>query len=113
MSTLSEKSKIKRATDPIDQLIFEGGLRIKRIFFDQELDLMIVLLNNRKVLRRPLSDFKALHAATLEQLENYENDGIGIHWPALDEDLSLRGFLKYELGSSMSFAVPGKLQKEE
>jgi hypothetical protein len=112
MSTLGEKSKNKRATDPIDQLVFEDGLRIKRIFFDQELDLIIVLLNNRKVLRRPLSDFKALHTATLEDLENYENDGIGIHWPTLDEDLSLRGFLKYELGSSMSLAVSNKLHKE-
>jgi hypothetical protein len=112
MSTLDEKSKNKRATDPIDQLIFEDGLRIKRIFFDQELDLVIVLLNNKKVLKRPLSDFKALDTATLQDLENYENDGIGIHWPALDEDLSLRGFLKYELGSSMSAAITGKLQKE-
>ncbi|WP_394366572.1 DUF2442 domain-containing protein [Cyclobacterium salsum] len=25
------------------------------------------------------------------------NDGVAIHWPDLDEDLSLRGFLKYEL----------------
>jgi Protein of unknown function (DUF2442) len=61
------------------------------------LDLIIVLLNNKKILKRPLSDFKRLAQATDVQLNNFENDGIGIHWPEVDEDLSLRGFLKYEL----------------
>ena len=88
---------IKRATDPLDQLIFEGGLRIQRVWFDRELDLIVVLLNNKKILKRPLSDFKRLAQATDAQLHNFENNGIGIHWPEVDEDLSLRGFLKYEL----------------
>lgn len=87
----------KRASDPLDQLIFEEGLRMQRVWFDRTLDLIVVLLNNKKVLKRPLSDFKRLAAATEEQLSNFENDGIGIHWPDVDEDLSLRGFLKYEL----------------
>src|SRR5690554_6138702 len=97
MNTSKDKIANKRASDPIDQLIFEGGLRMKRICFDRELDLIIVLLNNKKLLKRPLSDFKRLASATEEQLNHFDNDGIGIHWPELDEDLSLRGFLKYEL----------------
>lgn len=90
----------KKASDPLDQLIFEGGLRIQQVWFDRTLDLIVVLLNNKKVLKRPLSDFKRLATATEEQLTNFENDGIGIYWPDVDEDLSLRGFLKYELANT-------------
>jgi hypothetical protein len=93
----STKISNKRATDPLDQLIFEEGLRIKSVWLDQELDLIIVLLNNKKIIQRPISDFNRLKTATKDELNNYENDGIGIHWPDIDEDLSLRGFLKYEL----------------
>jgi len=87
----------KNATDPIDRLIFEGGLRIKSVWFDKDLDLIIILLNNKKILKRPLSEFNRLTNASQKQLLDFENDGIGIHWSQLDEDLSLRGFLKYEL----------------
>lgn len=97
MSTLNKKIVNKKATDPLDKLIFEDGLRMKMIWFDQDLDLIIVLLNNKKIIQRPISDFPKLKSATVEQLRNYENDGIGVHWPDIDEDLSLRGFLKYEL----------------
>lgn len=97
MNTSNNDIVNKKASDPLDQLIFEGGLRIRQIWFDRPLDLIIVLLNNKKVLKRPLSDFKQLATATEEQLTHFENDGIGIHWPDIDEDLSLRGFLKYEL----------------
>ena len=97
MSTSDNKIVNKRASDPLDQLIYEEGLRMQQVWFDTNLDLIIVLLNNKKILKRPLSDFKRLAGATQEQLHNYENDGIGIHWPDVDEDLSLRGFLKYEL----------------
>jgi len=87
----------KRATDPLNILIFEEGLRIKSVWFDKDLDLMIVLMNNRKIIQRPISNFDRLKNATIEQLKNHENDGVGIHWPDIDEDISLRGFLKYEL----------------
>lgn len=97
MNTSNNNIVNKKASDPLDQLIFEGGLRIQQVWFDRTLDLIVVLLNNKKVLKRPLSDFDRLATATEEQLTNFENDGIGIHWPDVDEDLSLRGFLKYEL----------------
>jgi len=44
-----------------------------------------------------ISDFKLLKNATLQQLENYENEGVVIYWKDLDEDLSLRCFLVNEL----------------
>ncbi len=93
----SNKIIDKRATDPIDRLIFDGRLRIKTLWFDQDLDLLVVLLNNKKIIKRPISDFSRLKSASKTQLDNFENDGIGIYWPDIDEDLSLRGFLKYEL----------------
>lgn len=97
MNTSENKIENKRATDPIDQLIFEEGLRIKSLWIDKALDMIIVLLNNKKLLKRPLSNFKSLTNASPSQLADFENDGTGIHWPQLDEDISLRWFLKYEL----------------
>ena len=97
MKTSDNRLVNKRASDPLDQLIFEEGLRTQQVWFDRDLDLIVVLLNNKKALKRPLFDFKRLANAREEQIHNFENDGIGIHWPDVDEDLSLRGFLKYEL----------------
>ena len=98
MNTLKNKKIVnKKTTDPIDRLVFEEGLRINDVYINKDLDLIIVLLNNKKIIQRPLSDFVTLYKASLKQLKIFECDGIGIHWPTLDEDLSLRGFLKYEI----------------
>ena len=83
--------------DGLDTLIYEDGLRIQQIYFTPALDLMLIVLNNKKVMKRAISEFKRLASATEQQLINFENDGIGVHWPEVDEDLSLRGFLQYEL----------------
>jgi len=83
--------------DAIDQLIYEEGLRIKHLHIDKDLDLLLLILNNGKLLRRSISEFKLLRNATSEQLDNFINDGTGVHWPDVDEDLSLRGFLRSEL----------------
>src|SRR5271157_1535236 len=41
--------------------------------------------------------FERLSGATAEQLCKYEliGGGIGVHWPDLDEDVSIRGFVRY------------------
>lgn len=43
----------------------------------------------------PLAWFHRLSSATLKQLQNYEISpaGYGIHWPDLDEDISIKAFL--------------------
>ena len=58
-----------------------------------------LILNNKKVLTHPISSSQLLADATEEQRSNYEllGKGIGIHWPDLDEDLSLKGFLQEEI----------------
>lgn len=91
----------KERFDPIDKMIFEEGLRIQKLFFDKELDLMLIVLNNKKVLKESISKFKLLQQASESQLEKYEISRTGVHWSELDEDLSLRGFLKTAMLSSV------------
>ena len=86
-----------KAQNVLDVLIHEKGLRIHSVYFNTDLDMMLVILNNKRVIQRNISDFKLLKNATSKQLENYENEGMGIYWKDLDEDLSLRGFLVNEL----------------
>lgn len=85
--------------DALESLILEEGLRIQTITFHKELDLMLVVLNTKAVLRQRLSAFSRIANAPAEQLEHYEliASGTGVHWPLLDEDLSLKGFLRNEL----------------
>ena len=92
MPNINIKSK-----DPFHTLIYEKGLRIHSVYFNTDLNMMLVILTNKRVLQRNISDFKLLKNATPQQLENYQNEGVGIHWEDLDEDLSLRGFLANEL----------------
>ena len=40
------------------------------------------------------ADYPRLKYATPEQRRDYTSDGVGIHWPALDEDLSFEGFFR-------------------
>ncbi|HLQ26664.1 MAG TPA: DUF2442 domain-containing protein [Acidiferrobacterales bacterium] len=58
-------------------------------------DLIVSLVDGRKV-TVPLIWFPRLSNATKEQLENYEilGDGEGIHWPDIDEDISVEGLLR-------------------
>lgn len=60
-------------------------------------DLLVELIDGRKI-SVPLEWFPRLAGATREQLENFEilADGEGIHWPDVDEDLSVAGLLRGE-----------------
>jgi len=82
--------------DAIERLIFEEGLRINALDFHPELDLMIIVLNTKAVFHHKLSPYKLLKKADKSQLMNYQliGEGTGIHWPNLDEDLSLKGILQ-------------------
>ena len=56
--------------------------------------IFVDLLDGRTI-SAPLVWFPKLSQATKEQLDNWEllGDGEGIHWPELDEDLSVAGLL--------------------
>lgn len=68
--------------------------RAKEVTFTED-ELAVLLADGRRV-SAPLAWFPRLLHATAVQRMNYEilGDGHGIHWPELDEDLSVAGLLK-------------------
>ena len=56
---------------------------------------LVVGLADGRTISVPVSWFPALVNATEAQRENWEllGEGEGIHWPELDEDLSVKGLL--------------------
>jgi hypothetical protein len=85
--------------DSIECVIFTEDLSIEALDFHPEQDLMLIILNTKVVLTQKLSYYKSLMAADKSQLLQYDliGRGTGVHWPLLDEDLSLKGFLQNEL----------------
>jgi hypothetical protein len=74
----------------------KADARAKKVAFSSD-ELTVVLADGRRI-SVPLAWFPRLLRASPEQLENYEllGDGAGIHWPDLDEDLSVAGLLRAE-----------------
>lgn len=85
--------------DALEHLIYKENIRIQTIDVHPELDLLLILLNTGSVLRESISTYPLLSAASPSQLSNFTliGKGTGIHWPDLDEDLSLKGFLSNSL----------------
>jgi len=87
MSTLANASKkIARSVRPTSALA-------KSIEFTDER--MTVHLLDGRTIGVPLAWFPRLLSATSEQRMKYEigGGGVGLHWPELDEDLSVAGLL--------------------
>ncbi|MFC3103452.1 DUF2442 domain-containing protein [Salinisphaera aquimarina] len=59
-------------------------------------DELVVSLSDGRVLSVPLAWFPRLAHAKPEKLADFEllGDGEGIHWPGLDEDISVLGLLE-------------------
>jgi hypothetical protein len=59
-------------------------------------DALVVDLSDGRVLSVPLVWYPRLLHATLEQRQQWEllGNGMGIHWPQIDEDLSVTGLLR-------------------
>ena len=58
-------------------------------------DAITVFLDDGRSISVPLAWYPRLLAGTLEERNHYEliGDGEGIHWPDLDEDISVEGLL--------------------
>ncbi len=58
-------------------------------------DMMHVTLTDGRILSVPVMWFPLLREATPAQREHYEigGGGVSIHWPEIDEDLSLAGLM--------------------
>jgi hypothetical protein len=59
---------------------------------------LIVTLADGHRIATPLEWYPRLKAATPKQRANFEIMPMGIHWPDLDEDLSIAGMLKGQRG---------------
>lgn len=82
--------------DFFESLIFIKGLVIQSLEFDRSSDIMTIYLSHNQKFKTKISRYAKLQNASDSALKNYvlEARATGIHWPELDEDLSLKGFLK-------------------
>ena len=80
------KSKLRRAYVPTTALA-------KTVEFDD--DMMHVFLTDGRIISVPIIWFPLLHEATPEQRERYEigGGGVSLHWPEIDEDLSVANLM--------------------
>ena len=69
-----------------------GDLQTTSVEFSKH-ELLVTLADGRRV-ATPLDWYPKLKAATAKQRANFEIMPMGIHWPDLDEDLSIAGMLK-------------------
>lgn len=87
MATSTEsKPRVRRAYVPATALA-------QSVEFDDEM--MHVRLADGRVISVPIIWFPVLYEATSEQRAHYEigGGGIGLHWPELDEDLSVANLM--------------------
>jgi hypothetical protein len=69
-----------------------GDLKPRAVEFTAS-DLVVTLADGRKI-ATPLTWYPRLQRASTAERANYEVMPMGIHWPSLDEDLSVAGMLK-------------------
>jgi hypothetical protein len=69
-----------------------GDLRARSVEFTAT-ELVVTLQDGRRI-ATPLSWYPRLVSASPAHRANYEIMPMGIHWPDLDEDLSIAGMLK-------------------
>ena len=74
-------------------LITERDAFAQSVHFSE--DSLTVRLDDGRALSVPLTWYPRLLHGTSRERETYEliGDGEGIHWPALDEDISVEGLL--------------------
>jgi hypothetical protein len=69
-----------------------GDLRAVSVEFTAT-ELVVTLADGRKIVT-PLAWYPRLQQASAEERSNYEIMPLGIHWPAIDEDLGIVGMLQ-------------------
>ena len=73
-----------------------GDLRARTVEFTAS-ELVVTLVDGRKIVT-PLDWYPRLKSAWAAQRVNFEIMPMGIHWPAIDEDLSIAGMLNGRSG---------------
>ena len=77
-----------------------GDLRARAVEFTAT-ELVVTLADGRKI-ATPLDWYPRLKSASGAERMNYEIGAMGIHWPTLDEDLSIAGMLKGRRGAMIA-----------
>lgn len=82
--------------DSLESIIFESNLKMVAIDFHKEINTMLIVLNTGSIIDSEISITDRLKGAAIQDLKNYTiiAQGTGIHWPSLDEDISLKGLLR-------------------
>jgi hypothetical protein len=72
----------------------KAGERVKNVRFTR--DSLVVDLTDGRSVSVPLAWYPRLQSATVAQRMNWRvsGAGFGIHWPDVDEDLSVEGLLR-------------------
>ena len=92
MSTLAKRkgivSRLRKG-----RVTMASGALAKNVWFDEYL--LHCELQDGRIISVPLVWYPSLYNAPSAARNNWRiiGGGIGIHWPALDEDLSVKGFL--------------------
>lgn len=89
--------------DSLESIILDAHLKITQLNFQKENNSMKVHLNSGKTIECPIGLTQVLQKATIDQLLNYTivANGTGIHWPLLDEDISLKSLLRLAIEKQM------------
>ena len=84
--------RLRKTTNNQTQIIYKYQPRLVSLECHKE-EITAILEDGRK-LTIPTNWFPRLRKATLKQLKNYHilPDAYHLHWPELDEDISLRVF---------------------
>ncbi len=69
-----------------------GDLKPRAVEFTAN-ELVVTLADGRKI-ATPLDWYPRLQKASAAERADFEMMPLGIHWPAIDEDLSIAGMLK-------------------
>ncbi|MBJ7898336.1 MAG: DUF2442 domain-containing protein [Cyanobacteria bacterium RI_101] len=79
-------------------LVSEDVIRAEKVWIEDRW--ICIRLQDEREIRFPAHKNKRLAKATTEQLAEVELicDGTGLHWPSLDEDLSVMGILAGRVG---------------
>jgi len=76
---------------------------------------MTVRLDDGRALSVPLTWYPRLLHGTAAERETYEliGDGEGIHWPALDEDISVEGLLAGRRSAESAVSLAKWIEKKK
>jgi hypothetical protein len=94
---LRRQIRTARAAEARD---FSGGKRAVSATYDRASRRVIMELSNGHLFGFPVASIPALAAASDEELAACRTSGAGLHWEALDVDLSVPGLLMSSIGRS-------------